>query len=139
MFERNTGNIPGYTGHQRGVEPVDTAPGKKVGIKHIPGKIRFLEDLFRAKVAVLRTFSSTCLQVTPDISLASVLRTSTRKHTRGQRSIPRAMPSLAALTSPPTLSSRPARAVSTSITTQTHMRVFLKSSACSAIKIPTIG
>jgi len=37
MFERNTGNIPGYTGHQRGVEPVDSAPGKKVGIKHIPG------------------------------------------------------------------------------------------------------
>ena len=39
MFERSDGKIPGYTGHQRGDEPIDTAPGKKVGIKHIPGKI----------------------------------------------------------------------------------------------------
>ena len=38
MFENNTGNIPGYTGHQRGIETVDAAPVKAVGMKQIPGK-----------------------------------------------------------------------------------------------------
>jgi len=39
MFERNTGNIPGYTGHKQSVEAQDNAPGKKMGTKHIPGKM----------------------------------------------------------------------------------------------------
>jgi len=37
MFENKGSNIPGYTGHQRGVETVDQAPAKAVGMKHIPG------------------------------------------------------------------------------------------------------
>lgn len=52
MFERNTGNIPGYTGHQRGNEPVDTAPGKKVGVKHIPGKF---ENLYPSTLKLSQT------------------------------------------------------------------------------------
>lgn len=38
MFENKGSNIPGYTGHQRGVESVDAAPAKAVGVKQIPGK-----------------------------------------------------------------------------------------------------
>ena len=37
MFERKSGNIPGYTGHQRGIEDQDTNPGKQQRAQ-IPGK-----------------------------------------------------------------------------------------------------
>ena len=39
MFGANSGvKIAGYTGHQQSREVQDSAPGNRVGVKHIPGK-----------------------------------------------------------------------------------------------------
>ena len=38
MFEPKQGLIPGYTGHQKTVEEVDSGNRNKVASKQIPGK-----------------------------------------------------------------------------------------------------
>lgn len=69
MFERSDGKIPGYTGHQRGDEPIDTAPGKKVGIKHIPGYSGYI-----AGVGPENVYAKTYSRATQDSSSGTIPR-----------------------------------------------------------------